>query len=70
MRLSELEINEESHIDYINDSAPTNQLYERGILPGCKIKLIKRSKWIYPLYQIEDMFMTIDDRLIELINVK
>ena len=69
MKLSELKLDEESFIESIDDSDITNQLYEMGILPGCKIKLIKHSKWFYPLYQVENIFITIDDRLIELINL-
>lgn len=70
MNLSELKIDQDAYIVSINDSNTTNQLYEIGVLPGSKIKLITKSKLINPVFKVNGMLIVIDETLLKLINVR
>lgn len=70
MKLSELKLNEEYIISDITDSNITNYLYEMGVLPGSKIKLLRQSILYDSLFQVDDVSLVMDKKFISLINVR
>ena len=70
MNLTELQLNQDAYIVSINESPTTNQLYEIGVLPGSKIKLMFKSDLVNPVFKVDDVFISIDEKLLSLIEVR